>query len=229
MKKLTKRGLLIHSYSNNEPNWLHTVWGYPPDQPGRLVTGVKVILEEDIDVALICGTSGGKEGEYEGWWMKNILYQCLEYLKSFTIYPIFHDYTADELRVVLNRVLVIKEKDTAANTAGEVEYAGRFFTEVGVGKVIIVSCPDNVSRCIRDALACWREDYPLLAANTFTTASWTLYSERTSEDKEIAKLSNVVIAEPPIMRKFNLARMFGVLGNPQALSEIDVVLKKHGK
>lgn len=224
-----KKGLLIHSYNCNEPNWLHTVWGFPPDQPGRLVTAVKVILEENIDIALTCGTAGEKDGKKESWWMKNLLYERLEELKSFTVYPIFGGYTVDELRAILDRVLVIREKDTGANTAGEAEYAGRFFTEACVDKVTITSSPDHISRCIRDVLNCWRERYPVLAANTFATAAWTLYSERTPEDKEIAKISNVVIAEPPVMRKFNLARIFGILGIPQALSEVVAVLKKYGK
>lgn len=222
-----KKGLLIHSYNCLEPNWLHTVWGFVPDKPGRAVTAVKIILEEKIDVALICGTAGEKDGKKESWWLKDLIYRNLEELKSFTVYPVFQEYTAEEIRQILDRVLVIKEKDTGANTAGEAEYAGRFFTEAGVNRVFTISSPDHVSRCIRDVLIQWREKYPLLAANTLTSASWTLYSERTPEDKDIAKLSNVIIAEPPVVRTFNLGRLFKILKNPGALAEVDAVLKKN--
>lgn len=223
-----KKGLLIHSYNCNEPNWLETVWGFPPDRPGRAVTALKIILEEEIDIALICGTAGEKDGKKESWWFKDLIYRRLEEFKSFTVFPVFQEYTADELRKILDRVLVIREKDTGANTAGELEYAGRFFTEAGVTKVFNISSGDHGSRCLRDLQIAWREKHPSLALNAFTSTSWTLYSERAPEDKEIAKMSNVVIAEPPVMKTFNLARIFKVLKNPEALAEIDAALKKAG-
>jgi len=224
-----KKGLLIHSYNCNEPNWLHAVWGYPPDNPGRLVTAVKVILEEGIDVALICGSAGEKDGKKECWWMRDQLYQHLEEIRLFAVYPVFYQYTIREIREVLDRVLVVREKDTAANTAGEIEYAGKFFTEAEVEKVMLVTSPDHISRALRDVLVNWQNNYPKLAANVFGVPSVTLYSERSAEDAEIAKMANVVIAEPPVMKKFNLARMFGILNNPGALAEIEAVLKKYGK
>jgi len=222
-----KKALLIHSYNCNEPNWEQTVWGYPPDKPERLVTGVKVILEENIDIALTCGTAGEKEGKKECWWIRDRLYLGLEELREFTIFPVFQQYSLESIKKVLDRVLVVREKNTGVNTFGEAEYAGEFFANAGVGKVTIVSSPDHISRCMRDVLACWEKRYPLLAANLSGTASATLYSARTRDDAEIAKISNVVIAEPPIMRKFNLSRIFGILNNPDAILELDAVLQKY--
>ena len=223
-----KTGLLIHSYNCNEPNWEHTVWGYFPDRPGRLVTATREILEGNIDIALICGTAGGKDGKIESWWMKDRLYRGLEELKDFTIFPVFQQYNSQDLKEKLDRVLVIKKKDTGATTAGEAEYAGRFFTEAGIEKVRQVTSPDHVSRAIRDAIIAWQENYPRLIANLSIATSVTLYSVRPG-DEEIAKMENVIIAEPPVMKKFNLARIFGVLNNPDALAEIDSTLRKYGK
>ena len=127
-----RRGLLVHSYNCNEPNWGNTVWGRPSDKPGRLVMAMKVILEDNVDVALICGTAGEKDGKKESWWMKDRLYRGLAELQHFTVFPVFQQYTVDEMRQVLDRVLVIREKDTGANTAGEEQHAGLFFTEAGV-------------------------------------------------------------------------------------------------
>lgn len=226
-----KKGLLIHSYNCNEPNWEHTVWGHPPDMPGRLVTAMKVILEDKIDVALICGTAGTKDGKKECWWMKDRLYRGLEELKLFTIFPVFQEYTVDEMKEILDSVLMIREKDTGANTAGEAEYAGVFFTENGVDRVTLMSSPDHTSRCNRDVLACWKKNHPRLAANVYVTSSVTFYSERTPQDKAIADMKNVVIFEPPF---YNLVgsraqKVFGLRSNPEALAEIDAVLQKHGK
>ena len=223
------KGLLIHSYNCLEPNWDHTVWGYPPDRPGRLVTGAKVILEERPEIALICGTAGEKQGKKECWWMGEKLYGGLAELKKFTVFPIFQQYSLAEIENIFQRTLVIKEKTTSANTAGEMECAGQIFHEAGITQAILVTSPDHISRCLRDALISWQERYPELALNLSGIPSATLYSERSVEDKGIAKISNVVIAEPPVMKKFNFARMFGILNNSQALFEIDVVLRKYNK
>lgn len=224
-----KKGLLIHSYNCEEPNWEYTIGGYPPDKPGRLITAAKVIIEENIAIALISGTAGEKEGKKECWWMKDYLYSHLEELKLFTIYQVFQRYSPGEIKEILDRVLVIREKDTAANTAGEIEYAGRFFTEAGVEQVISLTSPDHVSRAIRDALSAWQKTYPKLAANFSITASVTLYSERKPEDKEIAKMENVVIIEPPFYKSVGsrAQKIFKLRNNQEALKEFDAVFKKY--
>lgn len=224
-----KKGLLIHSYNCEEPNWEHTVWGYPPDRPGRLVTAVKLIPEENIDIALTCGTAGDKEGKKECWWMRDYLYQHLEELKLFTIYPVFQQYGPGEIKEILDKVLVVREKDTSTTTAGEVEYAGRFFTEAGVEKVMLLTSPDHVSRAIRDALSAWQKTYPKLAANLSIATSVTLYSERKPEDKEIAKMENVVIIEPPFYKSVGsrAQKIFKLRNNPEALKKFDAIFKKY--
>lgn len=222
-----KKGSLILSYNINEPNWQRTVWGTPSNEAGRLVRAAAVILERNIDLAIISGGAGWVEGKSEAQYMKERLYQGLEDLKEFTIYPILQKVSPKEIRRKLDKVLTLEEK--AKNTAEHMPLVGEMFRRAGVREVTLVTSPDHISRALRDALICWQKDYPELVANVYGTPCVTLYSERTPEDVEIAKVSNVVIAEPPVMKKFNLARMFGVLGNPEALAEIDAVLKKHGK
>lgn len=222
-----KKGLLILSYNCNEPNWEETVWGTPPDRPGRLVKATAVLLEEDVDIAIISGGTGVKEGVGEAQWLKNRLYQGLEELKKFTIYPVLQRFTPEQIKNKLDKILVLEEK--AVNTATNLKNTGIMFKEAGVEKVIVVTSPDHISRGLRDGLQFWSKEYPELAANLYGTASVTLYSNRTPEDQEIAKMENVVIAEPPTMKKFNFARMFGILNNPDALAEIDAILKKYSK
>lgn len=226
-KYLPKKGVLMLGYNTSEPNWEETVWGVPPDRPGRVVKTAAVILSENPEIAVISGGLGRKEGKSEAWWAKQRLYDGLDKLKDFTIYPVFQRFSAKEIEEKLNKVLKLEEK--ARNTAENIINSGPLLKEAGAEEVIIVTSPDHISRGLRDALQFWGKDYPGLAANVSGTASVTFYSERAPEDRVIAKMENVVIAEPPAVRKINLGRIFGVMGNSQALSDLDAVLKKYGK
>lgn len=224
---MSGRGVLILSYNVLEPNWEHTVWGFPPDKPGRLVKGAAVMMEEDSKIVVITGGAGEKEGKSEAQWMKDRLYQGLEKLKEFIVYPVLQKYSAEEIKRKLDESLILEE--TAKNTAENMAKTGAIFNEAGVEKVIIVTSPDHISRALRDAIQFWNKDYPRLAMNVYGTPSVTFYSARTPEDEEIAQMKNVVIAEPPVMKRFNLGRIFGILENPEALGELDALLKKYGK
>ncbi|MFC1663858.1 YdcF family protein [Patescibacteria group bacterium] len=221
---MKETGVLILGYNSEEKNWEYTVWGVPPDKPGRLPKALAVIIEEDADIAVI---SGGTE-KFEAQRMKERLYKGLKQLREFTVFPAFQRFSKEEIQDKLDKILNLEE--TAKNTAENMVKTGAIFNEAGVGKVIIVTSPDHISRALRDAIKFWGKDYPELARNVYGTPSVTLYSNRgTPEDKEIAKIENVVIVEPPAMKKLNLRRILDVLGNPEALFEIDAVLKKHGK
>jgi hypothetical protein len=68
--------------------------------------------------------------------------------------------------------------------------AGRIFLDRGVEKVILVSSPTHIPRCIRDALAVFQEaEFRGLKENLFATASDTGYLGGRVED--------VAIFEPP--------------------------------
>lgn len=215
------------SYNVEESNWEQTVWGTAPATPGRLVKAAAVMLEENPDTMIITGGAGKKDGKSEAWWMRKRLYDGVGELKGFTTFPIFQKFSGDEIRKKLDKILKLEE--TAMNTAENLQKTGEVFRKAGILKVIIVTSPDHISRAIRDAIQFWDKDYPELARNVLGTASTTFYSMRTPGDEAIAKMENVVIAEPPTMKKFNLARLFGILGNPQAVEEVDAILKKYGK
>jgi hypothetical protein len=204
------------------------VWGIPPNKPGRLIKGVAVMLEENVDIVAIMTSAFYKEGKSSGQLMKELLYSRLEKLREFTIYPILSQFSPEEIFNILENKLCLIE-EPVKNTAEEVTKAARFFREVGVTKIILVTSPDHISRTLRDAIAAWQERYPELAANVYGAPCVTLYSARTPEDAEIAKMENVVIAEPPVMKSFDIRRVFGVLKNTDALREIDAILKKYGK
>lgn len=223
----TRKGILLLSYNVAEPNWERTVWGIAPEKPGRLVKAANVMLEENPDIMIISGGAGQKDGKSEAWWMRQRLYDGLDDLSKFTAYPVLQKFSADQIRKKLDGILRLEE--AAKNTTENLQKTGEIFTKAGIEKVIIVTSPDHISRALRDAIQFWSKNYPELARNVYGTASATFYSARTPEDEAIAKMENVIIAEPPTMNKFNLARIFGILGNPEALAELDAMLKKYGK
>ena len=222
-----KKGLLILGYNCTEPNWEQTVWGALPDRPGRLVKAVAVILEENVDMAIISGGMGVKDGRSEAQWMKDRLYDGLEELREFTIYPVLQEFTPGQIRGRLDKVLVLEEK--AKNTAENMKNTGIMFEEAGVEKVIIVTSPDHAPRGLRDALQFWGKDFPRLATNCYVTSSVTFYSLRTPEDEEIAKMENVVIFEPPFYKSIGsrAQQIFRLRNNPEALKELDDLFKKY--
>lgn len=222
-----KKGVVVLGYNTSEPNWDETIWGFPPDRPGRVVKAAAVILSENPGIAIISGGLGQREGKSEAWWARQRLYDGLADLKKFTIYPVFQRFQPDEVKERLDKVLKLEEK--ARNTAENIINTGPLLKEAGVEEIIIVTSPDHISRGLRDALQYWGKDYPGFAANIYGTPSVTFYSEKTPEDRATAKMENVVIAEPPAAKKINLGRIFGVMGSSQALSELDAVLKKYGK
>lgn len=220
-----KSGVLILGYNCNEPNWEETVWGSPPGRPGRLVRGAAELLARGAKLAIISGGAQCKDGRNEAQWMKGLLYERLAELKRFTVYPVLSGVGTQELRERLDWSLVLEEK--AKNTVENIANTGRLFSDARVSEVVIVTSPDHISRGMRDALAAWGKDYPDLAASLYGAPSVTLYSARTPEDAETARMSNVVVAEPPAMKKLDLGRLLKLLGNEAAVEELNAVLERH--
>lgn len=215
------------SYNIEEPNWEQTAWGIAPEKPGRLVKAAAVMLEEDPDIMIISGGAAQRDGKSEAWWMKKRIYEGQHELGKFTTYPILQKFPPCQIKKKLDDILVLEE--TAKNTAENLQRTGAIFRKAGITKVIVVTSPDHISRALRDAIQYWNKDYPELARNVCGTASATFYSERTQQDEIIAKMENIIIAEPPTIKKFNLGRIFGILDNSEALAELDTLLRKYGK
>ena len=223
-----KTGLLLLGCNPIEVNFEDVIFG-PRKKPGTLVKMVAVMMEENPSIVVISG-GNDKNGE-EARLMKEILYQKLEQLKDFSkTYPILGNVSPDEIRQKLDRILQLEEK--ATNTAENIIFSGDMFEKAGVEKVIIIASPDRCSRIIRDALLYWEENYPELATNVYVTGSRYFCSLRTPKDKKIARMENVVIAEPSMTGKFDFLKMLRILGNPgidsdAMMAEINTVIKKY--
>lgn len=224
MKSKERIGVLLLGYNNQELNNEMVLKGTPA-QPGRLIRFADVILRHNTVIAVISGGMGVKDGIGEAEWARRMLYQAIPELKNFTSYHIFGELSPEQIKEVFDRVLVLEDK--AKNTAENLLNTGAMFDKASIDELVVVTSLDHVSRGYKEAILHWEKAYPNLVLHLSVTNSFNYYSARPG-DEAIAKIENVVIAEPPVMKIFNLARMFRILKNPEALAEIDAVLKKNG-
>src|SRR3989338_8196549 len=149
--------------------------------------------------------------------MRNKLCGGLDKLGEFTIYPVFQNYSVQQIREKINLVLRVMPADPGADTFSELSYALGVFHDSGIKKVYLVSSPDHIVRCLRDALLISQNCFPDLAPNIYASASATLYSGRVPKDKTLARMENVVVLEPQVINIIDFPALIRMLGNPLAL------------
>lgn len=219
-----KTGILVHGCHLGALNWRGIMWGHPPDQLGRIPKAVAVALQEDAEV-LIFGTGASeKNNKKEGEYTRDFMFEHFSELKEFSY---FHDI--DLVNVRSNFLNISRAECRSQNTREEMKEAGKIFSELGTERVILVSSPTHISRCIRDALDVFKgEKYWSLRENLFATASDTSYLGGRVED--------VVIFEPPhrgdqqsFLTHYVVKRIFKISAEemPRFLKDLDVLLTKY--
>lgn len=207
---------MVLGYSPNQENFEEVVWGAPPDKPGRLVTGLKVFLEDpDANILIITGGTE-KDGKKEAEWMRDLLYEKIDKLSDFKVFSVFQEYSSSAIKDFIDRKVVLETE--ARNTRENLQNVAKILSRNAINSVVIVTSPDHISRAIRDAIIYWQDDFPELARNLFGAPSVTLYSG--------GKISDVVIAEPPVKKIFDLSRIFKVLKNKDAIRKINDLLEE---
>ena len=131
-----KTGVLVHGYNLNASLWESVTWGSSKDQMGRIPMGIFVALSEKAE-ALIFGSGAS---EREGIKLKNSN-SALKYKNQ--IESILH----------LDRI--------SSNTIEELENAGRFFLKQNIDRIVVISSPTHLPRCIRDACRVFEENKDL--------------------------------------------------------------------
>lgn len=145
----SRTGILIHGCHLGADGWEEIVWGSVPEQKlGRLPHGVWLALQEDAAV-VICGTGGSSiNGVMEGD-------LTLAYLKEN-----FADLALDfgerfkgvDLGAAARKIDAITVSDVESrNTVEELERAASTFKASNCDRVILVSSPTHLPRCLRDA------------------------------------------------------------------------------
>jgi hypothetical protein len=199
-----KTGVVIHGCNLHIENWRHVAWGDPPDHPGRIPQGVLTAARFDAEV-VVMGTgassepfhfSGNQDEEQaipEAEYSLRYLTECFDDLPRFSeleqaVGPAgTAEFAAFRERLASRIVLDVESK----NTAGEIANASAIFLDAGVERVILVSSPSHVVRCLRDATALYasEERFARFRCNLFASPSVTCYEGSTPGD--------VVVIEPP--------------------------------
>ena len=223
-----KSAVVVLGYNVNESNFDEVVWGRPPDCPGRLVKGAAIFLEEDADIFFITGC-GGRDNKEGVEIMRDLLYSRAQFLEEFTAFPIFQIYHHSIILDKLEQAMKLERRNsgewfqTTSRTMGNI---GPHLISSQIKKVILVSSPDHISRCMRDALVYWKGTS--LTLNLSASPSVTLYSARSEEDREIAKMENVLVLDPPFYP--NVGKMIRELiahrGDKELLGKVSAVLNE---
>ena len=200
-----KTGILVHGCNLNIENWRHVAWGDPPDQPGRIPQGILVAKQMAADV-IVFGT-GASEKAFrlgndpapgkkllESEYSLEYLRQHFESLRQFSalrkgIPELTSDQDFDSFRQATLSKIVLDT--TSRNTFEEIQAAAAIFLEHEVDRMVLVSSPSHIVRCLRDAATIFANDAALasLRSGLFACPSVTCYEGTLPED--------VVVVEPP--------------------------------
>lgn len=189
-----KTGVLVHGYNLHAAQWEDVVWGTPPERIGRVPMGVFVALSEQADVMVFGSGASKKDGLLESEATARLLWDRFDQLSGFSM---FNDHLPelkhpDSSGMYRQRIESILHLDRASkNTRDEIVHAGRVFVERDVERVILVSSPTHLPRCLRDACAIYGDDGDMsgLLRELYAAPSVTGYPGYTAAD--------VAIFEPP--------------------------------
>ena len=189
-----KTGVLVHGCHLDAYDWRGIVWGYPDaGELGRAPKGVLVAHQEQADV-LVFGTGAServvdrdgkrvvmKEGEYT-------LDYLLQHFDELADFPAFGKVDLEALRRQIESTAVAESR--SQNTREEVVEAAEHFLERGVERMILVSSPTHISRCVRDA-------YSALESARFARLRHQLFATPSDSSYLGSRAEDVVIFEPP--------------------------------
>ena len=196
-----KTGVLVHGCNLHIENWRYVAWGDPPNHLGRIPQGILAALETDASV-IVFGTGASEkvfnlgESEKTGMSLAEGEYS-LEYLRTHfselaNFEPLkthFEKRGVDELKDwVMSRLELDLE---SMNTVEEIRNGGLIFSRHDVERIVLVSSPSHVVRCLRDASAIFRDEPHLsnVGCRIFANPSFTCY--------EGTEPNDVVVVEPP--------------------------------
>jgi len=180
----SKTAILCHGFHLQSEAWEDVIWG-DSNKIGRLPKAIQLAIQEDASLLVIgSGGSFSSSGLSEGEFTLQFLKEKLSLLnKDGAIQGCGKDIS--EIKDLLRDILVCET--SSVNTKEELESAGRLFFQCDINKVILVSSPTHLPRCLRDAMVVFDKlDYnPIL----FASPSQTCYANATASD--------VCIVEPP--------------------------------
>jgi len=198
MPKPIKTGVLVHGCNLHAENWRYVAWGDPPASLGRIPQGIVTALELEASV-IVFGTGASKkvfrlgETEKTGVELAEAEYS-LEFLRShfsqlYQFAPLrsLMEELASE-NDLLDRIRLDLE---SRNTVEEIRNAGKIFAEHEIDRVVLVSSPSHIVRCLRDAGdVYWNDDQ-------FVRFRHRVYANPSTTCYEGTYPGDVVVVEPP--------------------------------
>ena len=197
-----KTGVLVHGCNLHIENWRYVAWGDPPHELGRIPQGILTALEMDASV-IVFGTGASEktfhlgESEKAGQSLAEGEYS-LEYLKCHfaelaNFEPLKAHFETSSETSLREWVMSRLELDLdSMNTVEELGNGGEIFNRHEVERVVLVSSPSHIVRCLRDAASIFHnpdERFSDYRFRIFANPSYTCY-EGTGPD-------DVVVVEPP--------------------------------
>lgn len=199
-----KTGILIHGCNLHVENWRHVAWGDPPGQMGRVPQGILAALQFGAPMILL-GTGASRkefiwdstsepgplllEAEYTLEYLKRSLLDLLAFAEIAAHFKDVSDASAVE---ELQRLVECIALDLVSqNTLQEVEQAGLRFAAAGIERMVLVSSPTHIVRCLRDAnqLIDEQPGFQQWRSRIIACPSVTNY--------EGTRAGDVVVVEPP--------------------------------
>ncbi len=174
-------GVLIHGCHLQAKEWENIVWGNPKGGTlGRAPRGIQLAICEKAELIFWGTGASEKDGMKEAQFAFNyaVVHGCE--LSEFSGYDPY------EIESILRGISFI---DTATqNTSQEIECAAEVCHERGITRLILVSSPTHIPRCLSEAEK-FRWAGKLHGIKIFATASDTCYAGSVPGD--------VLIVEPP--------------------------------
>ncbi len=203
-----KTGVLVHGYNLNAKQWESVAWGEPPDRTGRVPMGVFAALCEQAEVMVFGSGASSKNGLLESEATVRLLRERFDELAEFSIFAhVLPDLGDPEIAGRYREQVesVLRLDTESQNTREEIARAGRVFVDEGVDRIVLVSSPTHLPRCLRDACAIFAENrnlsrfrHGLYAAPSVTgypgysAADVTIFEPPHRPDRSEANLSKMV-------------------------------------
>lgn len=176
-----KTAVLIHGCHLQAKNWENIVWGEPKYNVfGRAARGIKIAIEERAELIYWGTGASEKDGLKESQYTFNYAISHAQQLAEFQGFDIH------EIDFLIESKSFIDIE--SQNTTQEVMNAMEMCRGKGVTRLILVSSPTHIARCLQSAERV-RAEGGFESLNILATASDTCFANSTPAD--------VLIVEPP--------------------------------
>ncbi|CAN0347888.1 unnamed protein product [Ascophyllum nodosum] len=151
-----RTGVLIHGCHLEAKGWRSIMWGDEEHQRiGRLPHGARLAWQERAVLVVIGSGASEKAGVSEARFALGYLTSNWEELGKFK--RAFGEINLEKMRAAVEPALVAEVR--SKNTRQELVEAGRLFRKERCDRVILVSSPTHLPRCLRDACSLWLEPH----------------------------------------------------------------------